>query len=234
MIHFEAHQLADFVRGLSDAQAGMSVETHLSTGCRRCTRTADLLRDVSSMAQADAEYQVPLHLVHGARAIFALQQPEKVYISPRITCRLVFDSFRDALPVGVRSRHRLTRHALYQARDYSLDLRLEHLRGTPRVTLVGQVVNQNEPDKPLADLPVFLVCGRTIVARAISNAFGEFQVEYQPKRRLRLYIQANNEFPKRIEVPLGRFSPDDPDRRSTRPKSSAKTGKRKASRSRVS
>ena len=205
MEHFRESQLADFVRGVARPSEFAAMEGHVSSGCRKCGQTVSILRKVAAAGRAEAEFQPPENVLHSVRAMFALQQPEKVYLSPRIVCRLIYDSFREPLPAGVRARQRLVRHVLYQAADYSLDLRLEHQRGTSGVALVGQLADQREPDRPLADLPVLLVCGKEVVARAASNAFGEFQVEYLPKPHLRLHIQTNRNFRDRIEVPLSRL-----------------------------
>jgi len=65
--------------------------------------------------------QVPQYALRCARTIFILQQPQKVQILPRIPVRLLYDSFREPLPAGLRTQQRLSRQALYQAGDYSLD-----------------------------------------------------------------------------------------------------------------
>jgi len=206
MSHYDSCQWADFVRGLIGGQTRASMKAHLASGCRRCGKMASLFSKVAAVAAEESNYEAPAHVIRGIRAAYALQQPEEVRVLPRIIGRLIYDSFREPLPVGMRSRHRLTRQALYQAAHFSLDLRLECHPGSAGVTLVGQVANEREPANPPAGLPVFLRAGRRVVARALSNKFGEFQLTYQPERHLRLYIQANQELGKRIEVPMSRFS----------------------------
>ncbi|HYK88870.1 MAG TPA: hypothetical protein VE398_08875 [Acidobacteriota bacterium] len=206
MGHWDIGSWVDLVRGLSNKAERAKMEEHLSSGCRKCWRTVEILREVATMASAEGQYTVPQYAVQGARAIYALNQPERVYFFPRLLGRLVYDSFREPLPAGLRSRNRLTRHTLYEAADYSLDIRLEHQIGTDSVNLVGQITSQKEPDRPFANLPVLLVSGRQIVARAASNAFGEFQIEYEPQRRLRLYLQADQGGREGIEVPLASLS----------------------------
>src|SRR5713101_2619770 len=174
MKHFELAEWTDFVRGLVEKSARLPMEHHLASGCRKCRHTADLLRKLVTAARNDSQVQVPDYALRCARAIFLLQQPEKVQILPRIPARLLYDSFREPLPAGVRTQQRLSRQALYQAGDYSLDLRLENERGSPRVALVGQIKNRKEPSKHLGDVPVLLVSGRKLLARTMSNSLGEF------------------------------------------------------------
>ncbi len=193
------------VRGVVTEAERAEMAAHLSSGCRPCARTVEILRAVTRSAAWDAAHMVPAYALQSARAIFALQKPEKVHFSPRILGRLVYDSFREPLPAGLRARHRITRHALYEAGNYSMDLRMEHQQGTPKVTLVGQIVNRTHPADPVAIRPIYLVSGKEILARTYSNAFGEFQLEYQPKQRLRLYLQGGRTRQERIELPLSRL-----------------------------
>ena len=191
----------DFVRGLLKPLERAAMEGRLSGGCQECQQSLDLLRRFASLAQAEAQYDVPEYAVRAAKAVFALQQPERVHMLPRMAARMVFDSFREPLPAGMRAGHRISRQVLFEAGDYALDLRLEHERGSSYVTLVGQIANRKDPSLRMPDLPVFLLSARQIVARAFSNPFGEFQMEYKPKGRLRLFVPVED-WAKRIEVTL--------------------------------
>ncbi len=210
MRHYEIGQWVDMVRGLLSERKRAEMLAHVSSGCRRCGRAFRILQEVARVSGAEKQYQVPPYVVHGARAIFALQRPEKVYFFPRTVARLIYDSFKEPMPVGLRARHRITRHALYQAGDFSVDIRLDHQPGTATVTLVGQIFSRSNPGESLTDVPVFLVSGNKSVAQSTSNAFGEFQLEYRPMRHLRLYMQGNKDFQRNIEVPLGRFAEPSP------------------------
>ena len=202
--HFDIATWTDFVRGLVDESARLAMERHLACGCRKCRHTADLLHKVVGAARNDSQLQVPDYALRCARAIFLLQQPEKVQILPRIPARLLYDSFREPLPAGLRTQQRLSRQALYQAGDYWLDLRLENERGSSRVALVGQIQNRKEPGKRLGGVPVLLVSGKQILARAVSNSLGEFQMEYAPKKHQRLYVPVHRSR-KRVRVLLNKL-----------------------------
>src|SRR5438445_94774 len=173
MNHFDIFKWADFVRGLVEKSTRLAMEHHLASGCRKCRHTADLLRKLVTAARNDSQVQVPDYALRCVRAIFLLQQPEKVQILPRIPARLLYDSFREPLPAGVRTQQRLSRQALYQAGDYSLDLRLENESGTSRVTLVGQIQNRKQPGKRLGGVRALLFSGNQVVATSVSNALGE-------------------------------------------------------------
>jgi hypothetical protein len=186
--HYDETKWIDFARGLITGAARKAMQAHLDAGCERCRRVLALFRAAVEVVASDARWEVPDHVLHSARAIFALQRPEKVQILPRIPARLVYDSFREPLPVGMRGQHRISRQALYEAGDYSVDLRLEHERGSSQMTLVGQIANRKRPECDMGNIPVLLMSGKSVLGRALSNTFGEFQMEYQPSQHLRLYV----------------------------------------------
>src|SRR3989442_14229263 len=187
MKHLDLIQLTDYIRGATAEGQGGAMEAPPPTGCQKCRLTVALLHKLAAAARSDSQVQVPDYALRCARAIFLLQQPEKVQILPRIPARLLYDSFREPLPAGLRTQQRLSRQTLYQAGDYSLDLRLENERGSSRVALVGQIENRKQPGKRLGSFPVQLLSGKQVLAQATSNSLGEFQMEYEPRKQLRLY-----------------------------------------------
>ncbi len=203
MKHIDIGQWVDLVRGLPIDNQDRA-EAHLSE-CGRCSRSVSLLRDFVAICSAEGAKEPPRYAVSSAKAIYALQRPEKVYF-PKLLGRLVYDSFREPLPEGLRARHRLSRYAVYEAGGYSLDLRLERQMGLANVSLVGQLASHGASAQPPVDLPVFLVSGKDIVAWTVTNAFGEFEIEYEPKEHLRLYVQPDLNLRKHIQVPLSRLS----------------------------
>ena len=201
MKHYQMEEWLDFVRGLCVGPERIAMDRHLSA-CPECEPIAKMLQKFQRAATADSAYHVPENVLHSARAIFALKRPEKVRILPRLLAKLVFDSFQEPIAVGVRSQQRMTRQAIYEAGDYSVDLRIEHERGDAMAVLVGQIVNRKQPEQKMADIPVLLMSGKEVLGRATSNRLGEFQMEYWPERSLRLHVPVQ-QTGKRIEVDLG-------------------------------
>ena len=202
MNHYDATKWIDFVRGVVVGRERAAMQAHLETACTRCGRIARILGAAAEVGASDSRWDVPDATVQMARATFALQGPDKVQILPRLVARLVYDSFRDPLPAGVRMQHRLCRQALYEAGRYSVDVRLEHERGCARINLVGQIADREQPTTNLGDVPVLLMSGKAVIARTLSNRFGEFQMDYEPARRIWLYVPVEQRG-KGLEVPLG-------------------------------
>ncbi|HET9699186.1 MAG TPA: hypothetical protein VFP40_20100, partial [Terriglobales bacterium] len=194
--HFAIAQWADFVRGLQMPERE-TMRQHLSS-CEKCAHVAGLFGRLNTVASRPEVPEVPDYLVRSAHALFALNKPEKVTVS-KVIAKLMYDSFREPLPSGVRAQQSLTRQALYEAGDFCIDLRLDYKKGDQQVGMIGQVVNKKNPDLPSAGLPVVLKSGANWVAETSTNDHGEFQLDYQPGVRLLLHIPMDEQY---IELPL--------------------------------
>jgi len=155
---------------------------------KRAIPTLVLFLEANDAALADSRLDVPQSAVRMARAIFVLHKPEQVQLHPRTLARLVFDSFREPAAAGVRSERQLARQTLYEAGDYTIDLRLEADADPAKVVMVGQIANRVQPEQPPRSVPVLLQAGREELGRTTTNEFGEFQLAYQPRTPLRLLI----------------------------------------------
>jgi hypothetical protein len=181
--HFKIWEWVDFVRGTSESARPTAMQEHLSFGCKRCEGVVRVLRAFAERAPQEAGFEPPAEVVRLAQAIFPSRRPER-----SVFARLVYDSFRDPLPVGLRAEDRLARHALYEADEVVVDLQLEQQPGTNVVTLVGQISDRDRPRTNTTSLPVLLMTGRGLVASAVCNPLGEFEMEYKTARGLRLYV----------------------------------------------
>lgn len=128
-------------------------------------------------------------LLEGARK--ALSQGAQI-------ATLVFDSFRQSLPEGVRTVAPRARQLLYQAGKFTVDLRLD--TGPDGAFLVGQVMDSTRPDQGVADVPVTLFRSRTSVSKTVTNTLGEFQSELEDPNELRLSIAIDEECPILIDL----------------------------------
>ena len=203
MKHFDITHWADFARGVAADADRAAMEAHLSYGCRRCRGTLELVQRVATTARTEAVYAPPDSVVRCAKAIGALLRPQGSTVS-RLIMRLAYDSFRDPAPAGIRAEDRVSRHTLFEAGNFALDLRLEQEKGSPLTTLVGQLTIRQEPDGSLDEAPVLLMTKKEIVAHAVYNRFGEFQMDYPSSRHLRLCISVNPPG-KRLELSLNRL-----------------------------
>lgn len=203
MSHFELGHWTDYVRGLAPEDRRQAMELHLSQ-CTECQATMAFLERVFQTAAEIPRVEVPEVLVRMAKAVFPASQTTAEPVLRRLAARLSFAPFLEPLPAGVRSEYRPLRQALYQAGNYSVDLRVDSERDATAATLVGQIANQAAPEQVLARIPVLLMAGRQIVCETVSNDFGEFCLEYRLKSNLRLCLPLA-EHGVQVEVPLNRL-----------------------------
>jgi hypothetical protein len=187
MKHPTIWQWTDFARGMVEGSARSAMEAHLSSRCSHCERIVNVMHGVAVTARAEAAYEPPDHAIRYARAIYSLNRPES-FSFPRLIARLVHDSGRAPLLAGMRSQGSLSRHALYEAGNYYLDVQLEQQPGSGLVSLTGQIADRSKPAASTADLPVWLMERKRLVASTLSNQFGEFHLDYAPARTLRLQV----------------------------------------------
>jgi len=228
MKHFNIWQWTDYARGLSNEADRAALDAHLSSGCARCARTASTFRSVTVMAGGEAGNEPPEHAIRYAQAVYSLLRPETMSL-PRLLARLVRDSMREPLPAGIRAQAGLSRHALYEAGSFYLDLQLDLQHASGPVTLVGQLADRHNPSTNVA-VPVWLMQQKRVVASTLCDRFGEFQLEYTPARDLWLYLPLR-EAHKRLEIPVSRLTPEFP--RALRPPTARRRKTAKANKRRI-
>jgi hypothetical protein len=203
--HYELGEWVDFVRGLVGSKTREKMQAHLDSHCRQCADLAGFFFEVAQRATADAAYNVPDYAERNLRAIYALQRPEEVRLLPRTIARLVYDSFREPLPAGVRSQRHTAHQLMYEAGPYCVDLRLEHEQGSPNVRLIGQIANREHGAVGVPDVPVFLLSRNLVVNKTETNRFGEFAMQYMGRNGLRLFAPIPGE--NHIEIRLSAARP---------------------------
>ena len=203
MNHFDITNWTDFARGCVAGADRAPMQAHLDGGCRRCRATVDLLQRVVAAVRADGLSEPPPDIVRCAKAISALQRPRAS--GGWSVARLIYDSLREPLPAGMRADVRAWRHAVFEAGGLFIDLRVE--REQAQMRLVGQLTHRDDPNRFPTASPVLLLARRDVVAHAVSNQFGEFQMDYPPTRDLRLCIALPDPAP-RVEVSLNQIAGD--------------------------
>jgi hypothetical protein len=207
MKHYGIAQWVDFTRGIVPDLDGSAMQRHLSEGCSECQELADFCSKISNICQDMAAISVPDWLVRNARSVFPVRKAEAPKRAFRIPVELIYDSFLVPSPVGLRATWQVGWQALYRAGDCSLDLRVEPELHSSRAAVIGQISNHVLPGDRMEGISVCVKSGRVVVAETRSNAFGEFQMEYEQQGRLQLCVDLGNRS-KRFQVPLKKFASD--------------------------
>ncbi|MGE0455080.1 MAG: hypothetical protein AB7O37_08755 [Vicinamibacteria bacterium] len=185
--HFADEDWADFVRGKAEAERRSSMERHLGEGCGECQGLLRIWSTVNELGGREASSDPPDWAVRQVLGQFALLKPRR---GLRRSATLEFDSARAPLPSGVRAGRRVARELLYSSRRQFVKLRIESQSEPRRLLLVGQLVDKKDPGREQPARAVLVRAGRRVLARAVTNRHGEFEVECEPAAGLRLSVGA--------------------------------------------
>lgn len=181
------------------------MDEHLDSGCKECRDAVRIWSRVLDLAQKDCGYQPPSIPVRFVKSYFELSGVGKGHSRAAKVAHLVFDTFRQPLPAGVRSLQDTPRHLVYKAGALLIDMRFEPEGPKAPAYLAGQVVDRTNPTRGITDASVSIRSGAENVTQTKTNEFGEFQLELTQRSatgpELTLWIEA--EVP--ILIPLRVF-----------------------------
>jgi len=194
MRHFSERPWADFVRGISGPEISGDMRAHLAEGCTKCKTALDAWSRVRRLASEEAAYAPPENLVRLVKLGFASKpahQPRTSTLENWTLANLVFDSFAQPLPAGVRSAALSAWQVVYEAEGLTVDLRFGHRAQSKTVHLVGQVFDKRAVRVWQSDATIELSTEHgQLVATTAVNAMGEFHIEFKPQDQLWLSVKA--------------------------------------------
>ncbi|HEY3129016.1 MAG TPA: hypothetical protein VGL91_06130 [Acidobacteriota bacterium] len=189
MKHFSLGDWADFARQSALPDQKIFMRRHLDGGCEECLKVSELWRSIWEIGKKEASYKPPESALRAVRAAYAASRRFRTLPKSARIARLMFDSFREAAPVGLRSSMSGARHTLHKAGQFLIDMCMESEPGSSRISLAGQILNPDAPGKGLHNLGVLLVCQGKLLARAATNRFGEFHLEFDPGAKYRIFVE---------------------------------------------
>jgi hypothetical protein len=200
MQHYSLEEWADFARDVAEQGKKAAMQSHLETGCRKCTKVYGLWRRVNEAARRESAYEPPETAVRTMKGLGVIHGTGKARKASSPLAELLFDSFRDPLLAGVRSVTSTARQLLYGAGKYRIDVRMEPEADSEKVAIVGQVLNAADPAKTSPPVPVILFKGNKILSVSQTNSFGEFHLDCDLHTDLKLHFRIPSEM--EIWIPL--------------------------------
>jgi hypothetical protein len=196
--HFSERRWVDFARGVSDIETNSGIKTHLLAECAECKTSYDRWSRITRLAAAEDAYAPPENLVRLVKLGLrdkAAQQPQKWTLA-----NLVFDSFAQPLPAGVRSGSTNPRGAgvsgvrvwqmVHEAEGLTVDLRFTHRTPSTVVQLVGQVFDK-QAVRPLQRSAIVELSEEDhVIATSVLSPLGEFHIEFETRDKLILSVKA--------------------------------------------
>lgn len=198
--HFAAEEWVDFVNGALSTERIQTMQRHLDSDCRRCSKVAELWRHVRQAAKRESAYEAPESAVRHVRNAFTMAQPLEAKRNFEIP-RLVFDSLWQRAAVGVRSTASAPRQVIYRAGEIAIEMQLEREPNSERINIAGQVSSTARRGEGLAEIPVIVSSPNGKIAEASTNRFGEFQLSFVPQGSLRISFGVVGET--QLSIPLG-------------------------------
>jgi hypothetical protein len=187
--HFREEDWLDFARDVGDQGHRAQVAQHLEAGCSECEQTFRLWAAVLSVADQATQAGPPDSILRRMKDRFSAHRPRKLREKIAAQAALVFDSFRQPLLAGMRaSSGTLARQLLYKAGRYTIKLQVEPGAGAERVSIVGQILDEQEPAGGLRDIAVLALRGSKTLDRTITNPLGEFHLEPDATDKLQLSV----------------------------------------------
>jgi hypothetical protein len=186
--HGTEEDWVDFARQQGEPGRRARLEQHLEKGCPRCTQTLRLWRAVLDVADQEGAYSPPDEALRQLRGNFALRRPQRLLETMAERAALVFDSFRRPQPAGVRSAGPGPRQLLYKAGRYTIRVRLEPAADAERLSIIGQILDAQDPPTALQDIAVLALKGSKTLDRTLTNHLGEFVLEPDAAENLRLCV----------------------------------------------
>jgi hypothetical protein len=198
MEHFSGQPLIDLVRGISPPEIRGRIEDHLADGCVACQGDYKTWSTVNKLAAAEALYSPPDNLVRLVKLGFA---GKKKASSAWTLANLMFDSFAQPLPAGIRSGSANFWQVICEAEDLTVDLRFGRRNHSTVIQVVGQVFD-NRASRALKNsaLVELWTDHSDLVATTVVTHSGEFHLEVELKDPMSLLIKAEGR--KAVRIPL--------------------------------
>src|SRR2546422_4339865 len=179
----------DFARGLLPPRTADQMNHHLE-GCKKCRKAHDMWRAVAGAVSRERKYRPSETAVQRAKEMFALREVRGP-VGRKARSRLIFDSFLQPLPRGVRNSMDATRQLQYRCGSLliDIDLRKQSQAVESPVLLMGQILNADNPGERFKDFRVFLSQRKRLPAHTKSTPLGEFRFEFAGGKNWKLFFK---------------------------------------------
>jgi hypothetical protein len=187
MRHITIENLMNYVEGNTSDVEKSTLETHV-TSCVDCAELKQEFQILAYRLKEDASFEPPAELVQWGIDLFQpVMQPQGSGRGIRkFIASLVFDTYDQPMLAGVRRVGAPPRQLLFRAGDVDVDVKIESMEANDRITLVGQVLSNN--DKFFDNTPVKLESHGIVRYRTRTNVVGEFSFDEVPKDTYHLSV----------------------------------------------
>jgi len=205
MAHFTTEEWADFARKRVTPECESRMQAHLEAGCSACVDTMQVWLKVMEAASSLNAYNPPEGSVRLAKSLYHVVPPQAARNRRVEVVHLLFPAFPVLLAEGLRAAELSNRHFLFQRGDLLLDVQVDLRPESGRASLAGQLMDPVQPSNKFVERTIALMRENTELARAVTNQFGEFHMEFTPAEDVVLVIDLESE--SLLVTPLPSFVP---------------------------
>jgi hypothetical protein len=200
--HLTDEECLDFVRRLLPQAQSEFVQHHLNDGCEACNALHNIWNVVAEVTARKAHDEPTEESVRIAKAFYFDWRAKHILPALAQMMPLVFDNWLDKSAAAVRAQqiHAAARRLLHRTRTWVVDLKLEN-EGGGRTSIAGQVLRSDRKSGSAVVANIILTQGETLLAQTSTNQFGEFQLQSQRDRNLKLYLDVGGRRPLGIVLP---------------------------------
>lgn len=191
MQHFSLERWTDFANQNVTADERTSMQRHLETGCSRCAGVVAKWQSLKDFAVKELENEAPRDAVAFAKFAFKTLNAHRTLGVMTALAHLVFDSIHQTAHVGLRGGSADSRCLVYRAGPVFIDLNFDLMQSSGHIALQGQVMDSHTKTKGIEEIPVLLQSGQETLARTLTNKFGEFELECEPRKSLQISVAVN-------------------------------------------
>jgi len=177
MKHFQTEYWSDSGSQVVFDARRNAVHRHGTARQRLDGETRALSKKVARAAAIEAGYQPAAENIRIVKSAFSTARGTAPPQHAGELMQLVFDSFSQPAPLGIRSASMLVRQMLYRAEPYQIHIQIELQRERNRLAVTGQLVDLTHPEMVGREVQVMLSDGAEDVVKTVTNQFGEFRGE---------------------------------------------------------
>ena len=201
MRHFSSVDWINFVNRGLDPSHDMVLQKHLEGGCESCAAELARWGRLRQFAAREEDYQPPEEVVHMAKVAFSASRWAQPCRAAKGVVELLFDSFRQPVPDGLRSMGTAPRRMLYAADALKIDVQVESQAGGHTIVVTGQLLDLRQQGAVARDMKVTLSNRRGRTVEVKTNEFGEFREEIENSGDLELMFPSESTEPLVISLP---------------------------------
>ncbi len=182
MNHFSPNDWIALSRGVLTPPSASMMQAHLDRRCDECLSACEASLIILAVLSNGEDGKFP------DRSVVPSESPLHLLNNVVRLTVPVFDSLTAAPPAALRSSPSFSRQVVHEAEPFVIDLRLEYGSNQRVISLVGQVLNHQNPEEPAGIVDVVLLSEETLVTKTRADTSGEFHIEFDPEPNLQLLI----------------------------------------------